>query len=765
MARERLYLFDTTLRDGAQTNGVDFTLHDKLALASMLDEIGIDYVEGGYPGANPLDTELFSKDRKLDTTFTAFGMTRRPGRSTSNDPGLASLLDAKADAICFVAKSWDYHVRVALETTEEENLASIRDSVQAAKAKGSEVLLDCEHFFDGYKANPDYALACAKAAYDAGARWVVLCDTNGGALPHEVEEIVADVVKHIPGDHVGIHAHNDTEQAVANSLAAVRAGARQIQGTLNGLGERCGNANLVSIIPTLKLKPEFADQFDIGVSDEKLKGLVHISRALDEILNRAPNRYAPYVGENAFATKAGIHASAILKDPATYEHIAPDAVGNKRKVTVSDQAGRANVLAELDRIGLKVDKNDPRIMTLLEEVKRREAAGYAYESADASFDLLARRTLGKVPDFFEVLQFDVNIEQRNNALGQRVTVSMAVVKVKVDDQTLISAAEGNGPVNALDVALRKDLGKYQKYIDGLKLTDYRVRILNAGTEAVTRVLIESEDETGERWATIGVSPNIIDASFQALMDSIIYKLVKSRRAGVATTASGEPPARQLFFTDRHRQWCPLAANATALCRIETCAPPRTFARGERMRETLRGRLVALQGESKNVHNNKSIHRARGCGAVVVAGFRRRSIVAIRLCCARRGLHRIGASLCGAGQRKRERPSAVCGAWSGLRARASLRARLRSAGAGLRAGSLRSRIRCARRSLCAGLWTGSRVPSAAARGLWRTAARRGTGLCVPLSRGIRTAAAGSRALQWPQPLCGRLRPHDLRMNMA
>ena len=527
MARERLYLFDTTLRDGAQTNGVDFTLHDKLALASMLDEIGIDYVEGGYPGANPLDTELFSKDRKLDTTFTAFGMTRRPGRSTSNDPGLASLLDAKADAICFVAKSWDYHVRVALETTEEENLASIRDSVQAAKAKGREVLLDCEHFFDGYKANPDYALACAKAAYDAGARWVVLCDTNGGALPHEVEEIVADVVKHIPGDHVGIHAHNDTEQAVANSLAAVRAGARQIQGTLNGLGERCGNANLVSIIPTLKLKPEFADRFDIGVSDEKLKGLVHIARALDEILNRAPNRYAPYVGENAFATKAGIHASAILKDPATYEHIAPDAVGNKRKVTVSDQAGRANVLAELDRIGLKVDKNDPRIMTLLEEVKRREAAGYAYESADASFDLLARRTLGKVPDFFEVLQFDVNIEQRNNALGQRVTVSMAVVKVKVDDQTLISAAEGNGPVNALDVALRKDLGKYQKYIDGLKLTDYRVRILNAGTEAVTRVLIESEDETGERWATIGVSPNIIDASFQALMDSIIYKLVKS----------------------------------------------------------------------------------------------------------------------------------------------------------------------------------------------------------------------------------------------
>ena len=267
-------------------------------------------------------------------------MTRRPGRSASNDPGLAALLDAKADAICFVAKSWDYHVRVALETTNEENLASIRDSVKAAKAKGREVLLDCEHFFDGYKANPKYALACAKAAYDEGARWVVLCDTNGGTLADEVEKIVGEVVKAIPGDHVGIHAHNDTDQAVANSFAAVRAGARQIQGTLNGLGERCGNANLVSIIPTLKLKPEFAEQFDIGVTDAALKKLAHVSHALDERLNRASNRHAPYVGESAFATKAGIHASAIMKDPATYEHVAPETIGNRRKVLVSEQAGK-----------------------------------------------------------------------------------------------------------------------------------------------------------------------------------------------------------------------------------------------------------------------------------------------------------------------------------------------------------------------------------------------------------------------------------------
>jgi len=467
-------------------------------------------------------------------------MTRRPGRSASNDPGLVALLDARAEAICFVAKSWDYHVRVALETTLEENLASIRDSVTAAKQKGREVLLDCEHFFDGYKANPDYALACAKAAYEAGARWVVLCDTNGGTLPHEVEAIVGEVTRHVPGSHVGIHAHNDTEQAVANSLAAVRAGARQIQGTLNGLGERCGNANLVSIIPTLKLKPDFADKFAIGVPDDRLKSLLHASRTLDEMLNRAPNRHAPYVGESAFATKAGIHASAILKDPATYEHVRPEAVGNRRRVLVSDQAGKSNVLAELDRtgliaelegLGIAIAKDDPRVARLLEEVKAREAKGYAYENAQASFELLARRILGSVPDYFDVTKFDVNVEQRISAKGERVTVTVAVVKVAVDGTDLISAAEGNGPVNALDLALRKDLGKYQKYIEGLDLTDYRVRILDGGTEAVTRVLIESQDETGEHWTTVGVSANIIDASFQALMDSIVYKLVKSGAPG------------------------------------------------------------------------------------------------------------------------------------------------------------------------------------------------------------------------------------------
>ncbi|RYE44750.1 MAG: citramalate synthase, partial [Hyphomicrobiales bacterium] len=461
MTRERLYLFDTTLRDGAQTNGVDFTVHDKRLIAGMLDDLGIDYVEGGYPGANPTDTEFFAENPKLEkATFTAFGMTRRAGRSVSNDPGIALLLEAKADAICFVAKSSEYQVRVALETTNEENLASIRDSVSAAKAAGREVMLDCEHFFDGYKENPDFALSCAKAAYESGARWVVLCDTNGGTMPNEIERIVGEVVKHIPGKHLGIHAHNDTEQAVANSLAAVRAGVRQIQGTLNGLGERCGNANLCSLIPTLKLKKEFAGQFDIGVTDDKLATLVHVSRALDDMLNRAPDRHAPYVGESAFVTKTGIHASAVLKDPQTYEHVSPQAIGNHRKVLVSDQAGRSNVIAELERAGIPFDKSDPKLTRLVEEMKEREAQGYAYESADASFDLLARRTLGKVPAYFNVVQFDVNVEQRYNSLGERATTAMAVVKVAIDGETLISAGEGNGPVNALDVALRKDLGKY-----------------------------------------------------------------------------------------------------------------------------------------------------------------------------------------------------------------------------------------------------------------------------------------------------------------
>ncbi len=527
MARERLSLYDTTLRDGAQTTGVDFSLDDKRTIAKMLDDLGIDYIEGGYPGANPLDTEFFARRPNVKAKFAAFGMTKRAGRSAANDPGIAGLLAADADTIAYVAKSWDYQVRVALECSLDDNLEGIRDSVAYACEQGREAIVDCEHFFDGYKENPDYALACAVAAYNSGARWVVLCDTNGGALPHEIERIVAEVVKIIPGDHVGIHAHNDTENAVANSLAAVRAGARQIQGALNGLGERCGNANLVSIIPTLLLKADYADKFETGITREKLGQLTKISHAFDELLNRAPNRHAPYVGASAFATKAGIHASAVLKDPRTYEHVPPETVGNTRKVLVSDQAGKSNIISELERLGVSLDRNDPRLMRLLDEVKEKESQGYAYEGADASFLLLAKRVLGKMPDYFDVERFSVNVERRFNAKGAVVAVSEAIVKVRIDGETLISAAEGAGPVNALDLALRKDLGRFQKFIDDIELVDYRVRVFQGGTDAVTRVLIECADSEGERWSTVGVSANVIDASFQALVDSINYKLMMS----------------------------------------------------------------------------------------------------------------------------------------------------------------------------------------------------------------------------------------------
>ena len=524
--KTRLYLFDTTLRDGQQTPGVDFSLDDKLVIIDMLDKLGVDYIEGGYPGGNPIDNALFAVTRNTKATFTAFGMTKRTGRSASNDPGLQTLLRAKSKAICFVAKSWDYHVRVALECSNEENLEALRDSVRAARDLGKEVLVDCEHFFDGYKANATYAAACARTAYDAGARWVVLCDTNGGTLPDEVSEIVRTMTKIVPGDHLGIHAHNDTEQAVANSLAAVDAGARQIQGTLNGIGERCGNANLVSLIGTLSTKPHYKDRFETGIDAVRLKELTSVARSFDELLNRAPNAQAPYVGKSAFATKAGIHASALVKEPETYEHVPPETVGNRRRILISDQAGKSNLLAELARIGLVVDKADTRLDALLREVKEREANGYAYDGADASFELLARRTLKTVPHYFDVVSFRTSVEQHNGEM-----FSEAVVKVIVDGETFINAGEGNGPVNALDLALRKDLGKYQKYISDMELVDFKVRILNGGTGATTRVLVESRDSKGERWFTVGVSANIIEASFQALLDAINFKLVREGVAG------------------------------------------------------------------------------------------------------------------------------------------------------------------------------------------------------------------------------------------
>lgn len=523
--KERLYLFDTTLRDGAQTMGVEFSLDDKIAVAKLIEQIGVDYIEGGYPGANPVDSAFFEQSRTKSAIFTAFGMTKRVGRSVENDPGLQMLLNAKSDAICFVNKAWDHQIINALGIDLDDNLETITHSIKATVAIEKEALLDCEHFFDGYKSNPEYALACVKRGLDAGARWIVLCDTNGGTLPGEITRIVKAVSMVCPGEKLGIHAHDDTSHAVANSLAAVNAGVRQIQGTLNGIGERCGNANMATLIPTLMLKSEYSDKFETNITTEQLAQVTRVSRAFDDMLNRAPNRQAPYVGASAFTTKAGIHASAVAKDPTSYEHVDPKEVGNQRSIMVSQQAGKSNLLIALRRHNISIEKSDPRLDGLLREVKEREARGYSYDGADASFALLARRSLGLLPSFFEVESYRTTIERRHNAKGEQITMSEAVVKIRVDGKLLMSVAEGNGPVNALDMALRKDLGKYSSRITDLELVDFKVRILDGGTGAITRVLVESRDGKGNRWHTIGISPNIIDASFEALHESINYKLV------------------------------------------------------------------------------------------------------------------------------------------------------------------------------------------------------------------------------------------------
>ncbi|MEE9316692.1 MAG: citramalate synthase, partial [Rhodospirillales bacterium] len=511
MSDNRVYLFDTTLRDGAQTQGVDFNPADKELIARELDNVGIDYIEGGWPGANPTDDAFFENPPELKRSrLTAFGMTRRAGRSAENDPGLAALLGAKTPAVCMVGKAWDFHVRVALEIELEENIAMIADSVALAAKKTDEVIFDAEHFFDGYKDNPEFAIDCLKAAHEGGARWVVLCDTNGGTLPFEAEEIIRKVAEHIPGDHLGIHAHDDTGNATAISLAAVLAGVRHVQGSLNGLGERCGNANLITIIPSLILKMGF----QTGVTEDDLAKLTHLSRLIDERLNRAPNRSAPYVGESAFAHKGGLHVSAVEKDPSTYEHVDPEKIGNRRHVVVSDQSGRSNILARFREIGLEIDPDDEKLTRLLETVKEREFDGYAYDGAEASFELLARRVLGSVPDYFRCSSFKVLDERRWDDKGNLITTSEATVKLDVGGEEHMTVAEGNGPVNALDAALRKVLTVIYPQLEDLRLVDYKVRILSPGdgTRAVTRVMIESADKNGEHWSTVGVSANIIDAS-------------------------------------------------------------------------------------------------------------------------------------------------------------------------------------------------------------------------------------------------------------
>ena len=528
MSKEKLYIFDTTLRDGAQTQGVDFSIDDKEKISNSLDALGVDYIEGGWPGANPTDTEFFNKDHSFkNSKLTAFGMTKKSEHSAKNDPMLASLINSKSTSVCLFGKSWDFQVDVALGVTNEENLKNISESAKHIVSSGKEFMFDAEHFFDGYKSNPDYALKCLKAAFDQGARWIVLCDTNGGTLPHEVAKIVSDVTKHVPGENLGIHAHNDTENAVANSLAAVQSGVRQIQGTINGLGERCGNANLMSLIPSLFLKKDFSDKFELNIKRENLKNLTQCSRLLDELLNRKPNKHLPYVGASAFSHKGGMHVSAVQKNPKTYEHIEPEEVGNSRNIVVSDQAGQSNIMSRLKSIGIQIEKNDPKIKKLLSEVKDREFIGYSYDGADASFELLARRLIGDIPRYILINEYDVSVKK--DSTGE--IISHAKAQLEVDGQKILCEGQGNGPVNALDNAIRKNvnkLAKYSEYLKDLKLIDYKVRILNTGTEAVTRVSIESSDSKGVNWFTIGVSPNIIDASFKALVDSLDYKLFKDK---------------------------------------------------------------------------------------------------------------------------------------------------------------------------------------------------------------------------------------------
>ncbi|NIZ12673.1 citramalate synthase [Phaeobacter sp. HF9A] len=531
---ERLYLYDTTLRDGQQTQGVQFSTSEKKQIAQALDALGVDYIEGGWPGANPTDSAFFDEAPATRAKMTAFGMTKRAGRSAANDEVLAAVMNAGTGSVCLVGKSHDYHVTAALGISLEENLDNIAQSIAHIVGQGREALFDAEHFFDGYKANPDYALAACRAALEAGARWIVLCDTNGGCLPSEVHRIVGEVIAAgLPGDHLGIHTHNDTENAVACSLAAVEAGARQVQGTLNGLGERCGNANLTTLIPTLLLKEPYASQFDIGVDLAALERLTSISRMLDEILNRVPQKQAPYVGASAFAHKAGLHASAILKDPSTYEHIEPRLVGNARVIPMSNQAGQSNLRKRLAEAGLQIEKGDPALGRILDRVKIRESEGYSYDTAQASFELLAREELGQMPEFFEVKRYKVTVERRKNKYNKMVSLSEAVVVVKVDGNKLLSVSESldetgsdRGPVNALAKALRKDLGRYSQMLDDMRLVDFKVRITQGGTEAVTRVIIDSEDASGRRWSTVGVSANIIDASFDALLDAMNWKLLR-----------------------------------------------------------------------------------------------------------------------------------------------------------------------------------------------------------------------------------------------
>lgn len=513
-------IFDTTLRDGTQGEGVSLSVEDKLKIARKLDSLGVDYIEGGWPGSNDKDVEFFERAKKElqlnHAKLTAFGSTRRKHIDPKDDVNLNRIIASGVSVATIFGKSWDFHVDTALQTTLEENLAMIYDSVHYLKSHGLEVIYDAEHFFDGYKNNPTYALSCLRKAEEAGADWIVLCDTNGGCLPHEISDIVTAVESEVKAP-LGIHAHNDCELGVANSLAAVQAGVRQVQGTINGWGERCGNANLTSIIPNLQLKLNYA-----CIPQEQMENLTNVSRFVNEIANVNMPVNQPYVGMAAFAHKGGIHVSAVLKHPRTYEHIVPEVVGNKQRVLVSELAGQSNLVFKAKELNLDIDNEQPKTKEIIDKIKQLEHKGFQFEGADASLELLLRETYGEVEEIFTLESFKVLVEKA----ADRPVVSEAVVKIRVQGKQVLTVAEGNGPVNALDNALRKALFQYYPQIQNMHLSDYKVRVIDEkdATAAKVRVLIESTDYDN-KWSTVGVSENIIEASWQALVDSMRYALL------------------------------------------------------------------------------------------------------------------------------------------------------------------------------------------------------------------------------------------------
>ena len=542
----RLWIYDTTLRDGTQREGLSVSIEDKLRIARQLDALGVPFIEGGWPGANPKDVQFFwqLKEEPLkQAEVVAFCSTRRPNISAAEDPMLQAILAAGTRWVTIFGKSWDLHVTEGLKTTLEENLAMIQDTIEYLKSQGRRVMYDAEHWFDGYKHNPDYALKTLEAAIASGAEWLVLCDTNGGTLPHQVSQIVRDVVtrvglrqeasesKNSPTPQLGIHTHNDSDTAVANALAAVMEGARMVQGTINGYGERCGNANLCSLIPNLQLKLGYK-----CLEEQNLPQLTDASRFISEVVNLAPDEHAAFVGRSAFAHKGGIHVSAVERNPLTYEHIQPEQVGNRRRIVISEQAGISNVLAKARTFGIELDKQNPATRQILQRLKDLESEGYQFEAAEASFDLLMREALGKRQQLFEIKGFQVHCdlvqgrEDNSNAL--------ATVKLAVNGQDILEAAEGNGPVDALDAALRKALVNFYPQIAEFELTDYKVRILdgNSGTAAKTRVLVESRNGH-QRWTTVGVSTNILEASYQAVVEGLEYGLVLQSSTAAVLSAS------------------------------------------------------------------------------------------------------------------------------------------------------------------------------------------------------------------------------------